>query len=361
MCGITGAVWTDPAKGPGAGDAPADDRRARAIVGRTTAAYQSDLAAGGPAAGVALGHRRLAIIDVAGGHSRCRNEDGSVWLVFNGEIYNYPRAARAGWKARGHRFRTDQRHRNARASLRGRGPDFPAHLNGMFALAFWDARRRQLLLARDRLGKKPLVYRARAGPAAVCQRVEEPAGGAGRAARDRPAVARRLSDLSIRAASADDFSRHRQASAGPLRPLSRRPAEGAPLLEPRFRPSRTIRPLAGVRRRAAQPADRSRVELRLQSEVPLGAFLSGGVDSTIIVGLMRRWPAGRCGRSPSAFPCPSTTKPATPGWWPGDFGTEHEEFHVRPDALDDPAQVGLALRRAVCRQFGRADVVPVGS
>lgn len=104
-----------------------------------------------------LGHRRLSIIDVGGGTQPMSNEDGSIWVTFNGEIYNDPQL-RARLLDRGHLFRTDCDTESLVHLYEEYGPDFATHLNGMFALAIWDIPRQRLVLARDRMGQKPLFH-----------------------------------------------------------------------------------------------------------------------------------------------------------------------------------------------------------
>ena len=109
---------------------------------------------------VGLAARRLAIIDLAGGDQPISNEDGTIWVVQNGEIYNY-RELRAELERARSPIRDAERHRGARPPLRGARRRFVDRLRGMFAIALWDGRERRLVLARDRFGIKPLYYRSR--------------------------------------------------------------------------------------------------------------------------------------------------------------------------------------------------------
>ena len=107
--------------------------------------------------GIGLGHRRLSIIDLGGGHQPLSNEDATVWIVFNGEIYNFEELNRR-YLSSGHRFKTRSDTETILHLYEELGEGCFAELRGMFALCLWDSRRKRLLLARDRIGKKPLFY-----------------------------------------------------------------------------------------------------------------------------------------------------------------------------------------------------------
>ena len=136
------------------GGRPRDRRADDGHAVHTAARTARDFTVEGPAA---LGHRRLSIIDVAGGAQPMSNEDGTIWITYNGELYNEPEL-RNELEAKGHRYRTACDTESLVHLYEEEGPDFVRRLNGMFALAIWDAKRGRLVLARDRMGQKPLFY-----------------------------------------------------------------------------------------------------------------------------------------------------------------------------------------------------------
>ncbi len=259
MCGIVGAIWTDPER---AIDAAALERMTALVAHRgpdDAGFYQSELhwqPPLEPRPGVALGHRRLSIIDVAGSHQPLANEDGTIRLIFNGEIYNY-RELRRRLEGTGHTFRTAGDAETIVHLYEDEGPEFVRRLSGMFALAIWDGPRRRLVLARDRLGKKPLLYRTEEQRVLFASELKCLLQRAGRAARYRSRRGRRVSYLSIRAPSEYDFPRYSQAAARALRRVARRPVFDDLLLAARFQ-SRGLPPASGIYRRVAVAHDRRR-------------------------------------------------------------------------------------------------------
>jgi len=334
MCGITGAIWSDPKKEL---DEPTlrrmtDVLRHRGPDDEGTHRTGFELhRGGGPLPGVALGHRRLAIIDVAGGHQPMANEDGSVWVVFNGEIYNYG-PLRRRLEGGGHRFRTQSDTETLVHLYEDEGPGLLEHLNGMFALAIWDARRRQLLLARDRLGQKPLVYRHEPGRLLFASELKS--------LLQVPGVPRQIDPQALDEYLTYQYVPHPRTifrgicklPPGHLAIYRDGRLEVRPYWQPDFN-AEEDRP-AEEYARELRTRLTSAVELRLQSDVPLGAFLSGGIDSTIVVGLMSKL-AGEPVRTFSiGFPVPEYDETRYARLVAETFGTVHEEFLVEPRAIE---------------------------
>lgn len=334
MCGITGAVWTDPEK---ALEEPTLQRMVRVLAHRGPdgdGTYRADvrLQPGRESTpGVALGHRRLAIIDLACGKQPMSNEDGTIWIVFNGEIYNF-RDLRRRLEGSGHRFRTNSDTETVLHLYEDEGLDFLEHLNGMFALAVWDASHRRLVLARDRLGEKPLVYRLEQGRLLFASELKS--------LLEVPGVPRELDPAAIDAYLTYKYIPHPRTI---LRGVSKLPpAHMAIYRDGRLEIRRYWRPdfQAEVNRPAEDYARELRetltssVAMRLESDVPLGAFLSGGIDSTIIVGLMQKLCQQPVRTFSIGFPVPEYDETHYARLAAERFGTVHQEFRVEPDAVE---------------------------
>ncbi len=233
--------------------------------------------------GIGFGHRRLAIIDIAGGHQPMFNEDGSVVLLFNGMIYNF-RELRPQLEALGHVFASD--HSDSETIIHAWeawGPECLQHLNGFFALAIWDRNRGQLFLARDRLGKKPMhIAELADGGLAFASEL--------RSLADVPGIDRQISAQAV-----DDFFAfgYIPDPATIYAGVRKLPAAHFMLIE---RDGSTQGPqrwwdLSAAEVPVAETDAVARLQslladatqIRLESDVPLGAFLSGGVDSSAVV------------------------------------------------------------------------------
>jgi asparagine synthase (glutamine-hydrolysing) len=240
---------------------------------------------------VTLGHVRLSIIDVAGSKQPLANEDESVWVTFNGEIYNY-RELRAELLAKGHKLRTQGDTETLVHLYEEYGPEMVQRLIGMFAFAIWDARRRQLFLVRDRMGIKPLYY-CRHGDEFLF--ASEP-----KAFFQHPQITPRPSPegvwhyLTYRSvpAPATLFEGITKVKPGWCVTVTEQGVDARRYWEIPLHPPQETR--AGRDRDPEQMREEvetrltASVQRRLISDVPLGAFLSGGVDSSLIVALMSK-------------------------------------------------------------------------
>ncbi len=236
---------------------------------------------------VAIGMRRLSIIDLVGGHQPIFNEDGTVGVVFNGEIYNY-RELRAWLESAGHRFRTVSDTEVIVHLWEQVGIDFPRHLDGMFAIALFDRVRRRLVLARDPVGIKPLYYAL--GPDGLVF------GSEVKAVLASGRVPRRLDVDALAQFLAWEYVPGAGTLLGDVRRL-----EPARSLEFNLDTGQgQVRRYWDLLTASAEPcvrsarewedavdtAVRAAVQRQLVSDVPLGAFLSGGVDSSLVVAAM---------------------------------------------------------------------------
>lgn len=237
---------------------------------------------------IGLAHTRLAIIDLAGGAQPLANEDDQVWVSFNGEIFNYLELRQA-LVAKGHRFRTHSDTEVLVHLYEEHGDDFVQHLNGQFALALWDGRRQRLLLVRDRVGIRPLYYAWAGARLAFASEVK--------ALFELPDVGRRLDPAGL--ASVFNFW-------APLAPAT--VFDGVHSLPPGHRlcvdaqgsrlerywdwpfgdaePHDPVADDAAAEQLHALLVDAVRLQLR--SDVPVGAYLSGGLDSSVITTVIRR-------------------------------------------------------------------------
>ncbi|MDO5310115.1 MAG: asparagine synthase-related protein [Planctomycetia bacterium] len=392
MCGVCGGIWTS---GTGALDLSTLNRATDALSHRgpdDRDAIIVPLTRGGSASesGVALGHRRLAIVDLtAAGRQPFVNQAGTIRLTFNGEIYNYLEL-RAELERRGRTFRTQTDVEVLLASYEEFGLDCLAKFNGMFAFALWDETRQRFILARDRIGKKPLVYHAREDRLVFASELKS--------LRQFPATPSEVDLKALRLYLTYQYVPHPLTiykgvyKLPPASVLIWRPGH-SPRIEEYWRPERVgnfpdaqaltleqIRAdvadeslaatdfdqpqarLASLSRNLEEPQCvattslpdaqlnalnftrasfeevkselRRRLEnavrLRMRSDAPYGAFLSGGIDSTIVVGLMSQFATQKVRTFSIGFRQKEYDETDFARRTAARFGCDHTEFVVEP-------------------------------
>ena len=279
--------------------------------------------------GAALGMRRLSIIDLAGGHQPIFNEDQSILIVFNGEIYNYRELGKE-LQERGHRFTTNSDTEVIVHAYEEYGDDCVKHLRGMFTFAIWDRKRQRLLAARDRFGKKPLNYYWDGQRLIFGSEIKSilEAG-----------IPREINSIAL-----DEYLVYGYVPTPNtlFKGVLKLPAAHILIYEDGhistkrywdlpFTPTCQDDEATAIERTRALLKDA--VQVRLMSEVPLGAFLSGGVDSSVVVGLMSQMMSQPVKTFSIGFEeddfseLPYARKVAK------HFGTDHHEFFVRPELV----------------------------
>lgn len=286
----------------------------------------------------ALAHARLSIIDLsAAGHQPIPNQDGSAWLTYNGEVYNFAEIRR-DLEALGYVFRSRTDSEVVANGWHAWGPRVFDRMRGMFALALWDRRSRRLILARDRLGKKPLYYAATDSAFLFGSEIKAVLAWPGLARRPNLAAIHRYLTLQYVPSPETAFAGIEKVP--PAHYLVAAPDGEGGWREPELvRYWELPRPDAAAPRR--NPADlqaelvarlEEAVRLRMIADVPLGAFLSGGVDSSAVVATMARVGSGRVKTFSIGFAAKQYDETRYARMVAERFGTDHEELVVEPDA-----------------------------
>lgn len=353
MCGICGILNRDAA--------PVDERELRAMA--ETMRHRGPDEGGIWLKGRAgLGVRRLSVIDVQGGHQPVANEAGTMFAALNGEIYNYRELTRE-LRGKGHRFRTRGDTEVLVHLYEEYGEGMLEKVNGMFALAIWDGEKERLFLARDRMGQKPLYYWQGGGRTAFASEMK---------------ALLKLKDFrpELQPNAVLDYLTFGYVPhpASMLKDVSKLPpAHMATIKNGNISVRRYWHPVGEkVSLARGEAEERLRelmtdaVRLRLESEVPLGAFLSGGIDSSIVVGLM----AGLSREPVRTFTIGFDEKRYDERGWAGlvaeKFGTKHVSEEVRPDAvkifeklvwhLDEPLADSSAVPTFALSELARKSV-----
>jgi asparagine synthase (glutamine-hydrolysing) len=301
---------------------------------------------------VGLGMRRLSIIDLSGGRQPIYNEDRTVAVVFNGEIYNF-HELRQELESRGHEFRTHSDTEVIVHLYEEMGADCVTKLRGMFAIALYDAKRDSLLLARDRLGKKPLFYAQRAGRLFFGSEIKALLAAAPELAEVDPEGVVQFFYYGYIPDPQSAFRHIRKLLPGHVAEYREGqihvhqywdvPAYGG------NDPGSDEACLEELERRLAEA-----VRMRLISDVPLGALLSGGVDSSIVVALMARESSGPVKTFSIGFRKADFNEAEYARLVAERFGTDHHELVVDPDITETLNH----LTRMMEEPFGDSSMIP---
>ena len=284
----------------------------------------------GGAGNVILGHRRLSIIDLSSGQQPMSNEDGTVWITFNGEIYNFQELMNE-LKSLGHQFSTMSDTETIIHAYEEWGVESVNRLRGMFAYAIWDENKQRLFLARDRVGKKPLYYLSDNNQFLFASEIKSllEVPGTPRDI-DLTALSDFLSLLYIPSPKSI-FQAIRKLPAAHYAVVTENKLDIRSYWDLPFYPahdlteSQMVDDIIGILDEATR--------MRMISEVPLGAFLSGGVDSSGVVGMMAKASHAPVKTNSISFSLAEYNEVPYARKVAQLFGTDHHEFHVTPEAV----------------------------
>jgi asparagine synthase (glutamine-hydrolysing) len=356
MCGIFGKYAVDGVTRESL------ERMAKVLVhrGPDDAGFYTD-------GSIGLGNRRLSIIDLEGGRQPISNEDGTIWIVFNGEIYNY-RQLRDELEARGHRFQTSTDTEVIVHLYEDEGVDCVQQLEGMFAFAIWDAPRRRLFLARDRLGQKPLYYHYRPGlflfaseiKAILQAKAFEPALD--------PLAMHHYLSLRFVPPPYTMFQGIRKLPAAQTLTLEGDQITLHRYWELRYGPKLKISEVDAMA--ALDEILGDAVESHLVGDVPVGALLSGGLDSGLIVAFISLRSKARISTFSVGVTEEDWNELPYAGAVARRYNTDHHEIVVRPNLLeilptliwhlDEPSDPSAACKYYVARAAGEHVKVVLG-
>lgn len=299
-----------------------------------------------------LGMRRLSIIDLAGGHQPIFNEDRSIWIVFNGEIYNFP-DLRPELEAKGHRFATHSDTETIVHLYEEMGAECVQKLRGMFAFAIWDEHKQSLLIARDRLGKKPLHYALHRGVLYFASEIKSILALAPELAEvDRGALMQYMY-LGYIPDPATAYTKIRKLPPAHLLQFERGEVRVRKYWDlPQYsthHPTSEEECLEELEWRLAEA-----VRIRLISDVPLGAMLSGGTDSSTIVALMARASSAPVKTFAIGFRNEDFDESKYAREVAQHFGTEHHELLLQPDILATTQKLTSSMEEP----FGDSSMLP---
>jgi asparagine synthase (glutamine-hydrolysing) len=329
MCGIAGKVGTAPV------NEPEILRMCNAIAHRGPDDWGTFVEGS-----TGLGMRRLSIVDLAGGHQPIANEDGSVIVVFNGELYNYPSLYHE-LVTKGHRFKTRTDTEVLVHLYEEHGEGLVARLRGMFAFALWDRSRRRLLLARDHFGQKPLFYTESAGKLTFASEIKALLADDPSLAEMSPRALDQYLTMRFVHPPETFFARVRQLPAAHFMVWENNRARIERYWDLTYGPKWSFSEAETLERIDALLGET--VKLHLLSDVPVGAFLSGGLDSTLIASYAAKTLGSELRTFSMGIPYRDLNELPYAAAVASRYGTRHYAEEVTPSVVDDLPRLVSAL------------------